>query len=242
MSVALTAKSKEISFKKLIRFWKTALIFVSFHISVLQLTSKLQSFGKLLGSYKPMLSLIVPNLVATSAIAQNSSIKLVLNSKNTFVMNALKYLLCVKFATRNTQEQTLEAINALKISILTNSSKMNTMLLKISLINLFFIEDKRKVLVCAPNISVLKNIEIILTNIRKAWLHKTQRTVLSNVSDAKLSSLPMKIAISAFTAMKHIALHALDIANSTTSKKWNNCFLSDQIISFVKNKKIKGKN
>jgi len=227
MFAAQIVKSKVTFYKMWTRFWKTVSISVNSHIDALKQTMMDHSFGKHLVNCKHMLSLIVPNLDVISAIDLSFNIWREFSFKNIFETNAQKFLSCVKFAIRNMLEPILQVINVLKISILRSSSKMNTTSLKILLISSFFTEDRKKGSVCVQNTNALKSIEIIQTNIRKAWLLRIPKTVLLSVSDVRQLLRLTKIAISAFIVTKHIAQHVSDIANITILKKWNSFFLSE---------------
>ena len=227
MSVAQIVESKVIFCRKSIKFWKTALISVNSHISANQWMQKHRLFGRHLVNCRHTLNLIALSLAATFATDPNSNTWQEFSCKNIFETNVQKFWLCVKFATKNMLELTLQVTNVLRTSILKNLSKMSTTSSKTLLTNWFFTEDRKKASDCAPNISVLKNIGTILINTKKAWLHKTLKIVPSSVSDVKLLSRPTKIATSAFTAMKHIALHVLATASSTIWKKWSSFFLSE---------------
>ena len=200
---------------------------MNFHISVLHLMEKDQSFGRHSVSCKHMLSLIVLNSAVTSATDPNSNTWQGSSCKSIFETNVQKFSLCAKFVTRSMLEPTSQVISALRIFTSRNWSKMSTTSSKTSLTNWSYIGDKKKVLDCAPNTSVLKNTETTQTNIRKAWSHKILKIVHLSVSGAKLLWRPMKTVTSAFTAMKRTAHHVSAIASSTTWKKWSSFFLSE---------------
>lgn len=186
MSAAQTAKLVATSCKMWTRSSRIALTSVSSHISATHPKVEARSFGRPLVNSKPTLSLIVQNSVAISVLEMSINTWRDTSCKNISKRIAQMFRSSAKSVIRNTSGLNSQIINALRTSIWRSCTCFTSMLSITSLINSFSIEDRRRDLVSAQNISALKSIELLELLTHRVWLHRTKRAQHASASDAKM--------------------------------------------------------
>lgn len=186
MSAVQTAKLAVTSCKMWIRSSRIALTSVSSHISASYPMVEARSFGRPLVNSKPMLSLIVPNSVAIFVLEMSINTWRDTSCKNISKKIAQTFRSSAKSVIRNISGLNSQIINALRTSIWRSCICFTSMLSTTSQTNSFSIEDRRRDLVSAQNISALKSIELLELLTLRVWLYRTKRAQHASASDAKM--------------------------------------------------------